>query len=153
MRGDRLWLLRETTTHDWFLEAWQIVAANGTFVQWVEVHVGNTVLPPRLLAHAWQDTHAPACWLVQLDARLVATGHLLGRHGTLADMAIAPFVRQFAAIDSGWWAAQPWPHLQAWLARWLASPLLGQVMHKYPPWQEGTPGVLFAAPPGATHQP
>ena len=50
-------------------------------------------------------------------------------------------------------AAQPWPHLQAWLARWLASPLLGQVMHKYPPWQEGTPGVLFAAPPGATHQP
>ena len=92
-------------------------------------------------------------WLVQLDARLAATGHLLGRHGTLADMAIAPFVRQFAAIDSGWWAAQPWPHLQAWLARWLASPLLGQVMHKYPPWQEGTPGVLFAAPPGATHQP
>ena len=92
-------------------------------------------------------------WLVQLDARLAATGHLLGHHGTLADMAIAPFVRQFAAIDSGWWAAQPWPHLQAWLARWLASPLLGQVMHKYPPWQEGTPGVLFAAPPGATHQP
>ena len=92
-------------------------------------------------------------WLEALDSRLAATGHLMGRHGTLADMAIVPFVRQFASIDKAWWAAQPWPHLQAWLARWLASPLLGQVMHKYPPWQEGTPGVLFAAPPGATHQP
>ena len=92
-------------------------------------------------------------WLVQLDARLVATGHLLGRHGTLADMAIAPFVRQFAAIDSGWWAAQPWPHLQAWLARWLASPLLEQCMQKYPAWQEGAPGVPFPAPPAVVSQP
>ena len=92
-------------------------------------------------------------WLVQLDARLAATGHLLGRHGTLADMAIAPFVRQFAAIDSGWWAAQPWPHLQAWLARWLASPLLEQCMQKYPAWQEGAPGVPFPAPPPVASQP
>ena len=92
-------------------------------------------------------------WLVQLDARLAATGHLLGRHGTLADMAIAPFVRQFAAIDSGWWAAQPWPHLQAWLARWLASPLLEQCMQKYPAWQEGAPGVPFPAPPAVVSQP
>ena len=92
-------------------------------------------------------------WLVQLDARLVATGHLLGRYGTLADMAIAPFVRQFAAIDSGWWAAQPWPHLQAWLARWLASPLLEQCMQKYPAWQEGAPGVPFPAPPAVVSQP
>ena len=92
-------------------------------------------------------------WLVQLDARLVATGHLLGHHGTLADMAIAPFVRQFAAIDSGWWAAQPWPHLQAWLARWLVSPLLEQCMQKYPAWQEGAPGVPFPAPPAVVSQP
>ena len=92
-------------------------------------------------------------WLVQLDTRLAATGHLLGHHGTLADMAIAPFVRQFAAIDSGWWAAQPWPHLQAWLARWLASPLLEQCMQKYPAWQEGAPGVPFPAPPAVVSQP
>ena len=92
-------------------------------------------------------------WLVQLDTRLAATGHLLGHHGTVADMAIAPFVRQFAAIDSGWWAAQPWPHLQAWLARWLASPLLEQCMQKYPAWQEGAPGVPFPAPPPVASQP
>ena len=92
-------------------------------------------------------------WLEQLDSRLAATGHLLGRHGTLADMAIAPFVRQFAAIDSGWWAAQAWPHLQAWLARWLASPLLEQCMQKYPEWQEGGPGVPFPTPPAVASQP
>jgi len=100
--------------------------------------------------HPDTDTEAQRAaasrWLVQLDSRLAATAHLFGSHHTLADMAIAPFVRQFAAIDSGWWAAQPWPHLQAWLARWLGSPLLAQCMQKYPAWQEGSPGVPFPAP-------
>ena len=100
--------------------------------------------------HPGTDTEAQRAaasrWLVQLDSRLAATAHLFGSHHTLADMAIAPFVRQFAAIGSGWWAAQPWPHLQAWLAQWLALPLLEQSMQKYPAWQENSPGVPFPAP-------
>lgn len=87
-----------------------------------------------------------ASWLQQLDARLSARPFLFGTHAALADMAIAPFVRQFAAIDAAWWSAQPWPHLQAWLAQWQASDLLASVMHKLPAWVDGTEGVVF---PGA----
>ncbi len=101
--------------------------------------------------HPETDPAAPraaaSAWLAQLDTRLAATGHLFGPHDTLADMAIAPFVRQFAAIDGNWWAAQPWPQLQAWLARWLALPLLAQVMHKYPAWEVDMSGVAFPAQP------
>ena len=75
-------------------------------------------------------------WLSALDVRLSGQPHLFGSHAALADMAIAPFVRQFAGIDADWWAAQPWPHLQAWLAAWQASPLLSSVMHKQAPWVE-----------------
>lgn len=83
-------------------------------------------------------------WLSALEARLSPDQpYLFGTHATLADMAIAPFVRQFAGIDAEWWAAQPWPRLQAWLAQWQASDLLASVMHKLPAWVDGTAGVLF----------
>jgi len=80
-------------------------------------------------------------WLGTLEARLAAQPHLFGERAALADMAIAPFVRQFAGIDANWWAAQPWPQLQAWLGAWQASPLLGSVMHKQPAWVEKTDGA------------
>ena len=86
-------------------------------------------------------------WLGGLEARLWPDQpYLFGTHAALADMAIAPFVRQFAGIDADWWAAQPWPRLQAWLAQWQASDRLASVMHKLPAWVDGTEGVLFARP-------
>jgi glutathione S-transferase len=97
------------------------------------------------------DTNAEraraVAWLGGLEARLWPDQpYLFGTHAALADMAIAPFVRQFAGIDADWWAAQPWPRLQAWLAQWQASDLLASVMHKLPAWVDGTEGVLFARP-------
>jgi len=97
------------------------------------------------------DTNAEraraVAWLGGLEARLWPDQpYLFGTHAALADMAIAPFVRQFAGIDADWWAAQPWPRLQAWLAQWQASDRLASVMHKLPAWVDGTEGVLFARP-------
>jgi len=94
------------------------------------------------------DIHAERAramaWLSALDQRLSsAQAHLFGTHATLADMAIAPFVRQFAGMDAAWWAAQPWPRLQAWLAQWQASDLLTRVMDKRTAWVDGTKGAPF----------
>ena len=91
-------------------------------------------------------------WLQGLEARLAGQPFLFGDHAALADMAIAPFVRQFAGIDADWWAAQPWPQLQAWLAQWQAGALFESVMHKLPAWVDGTEGVVFPHPEG-TDQP
>lgn len=75
-----------------------------------------------------------AGWLAQLDARL-GTGWLLGTQASLADMALLPFVRQFAHTDADWFAAQPWPRLQGWLAAFEGSALYAGVMGKHTPWQ------------------
>ncbi len=83
--------------------------------------------------------------MTQLEARLTATRYLFGAHATLADMAIAPFVRQFARVEPEWFEAQAWPALARWLQQWEASDLLASVMHKLPAWQSGTPGVRFPA--------
>ena len=84
---------------------------------------------------------ATACaFLGDLDAQL--DGWLFARP-TLADMAMLPFIRQFAFIDKHWFDAQPWPHLQGWLARFLDSEHFAAVMPKFPCWQEGQAGVSF----------
>ena len=75
-----------------------------------------------------------AAWLGNLDAQL-ERGHLFGTHRSLADMALLPFVRQFAHTDAAWFAAQPWPCLQAWLTAFEASALFASVMEKHALWR------------------
>ena len=68
-----------------------------------------TATPPTHRAHG-------AVFLTRLDARLQASRCLHGEQPALADIAIAPFVRQFAQVDAAWFEAQPWPRLREWLA-------------------------------------
>ena len=49
-------------------------------------------------------------FLRALDARLAERGQLCGPQRGMADAAIMPFVRQFAAVDRDWFAAQPVAH-------------------------------------------
>jgi UPF0176 protein len=84
-----------------------------------------------------------ARYLEQLNNQLRATPYLFGQHVALADMAIAPFVRQFAITDSDWFSTQPWPYLQTWLETWLNSDLYTRIMQKYPQWIAGNAGVMF----------
>ncbi|RKF18259.1 glutathione S-transferase [Altericroceibacterium spongiae] len=82
--------------------------------------------------------------LQQLEERLAAQPYLCGKKETLTDMAIRPFIRQFAATDREWFNAQPLPRLQAWLDAFLQSELFASVMVKRAQWQPGTPGeALF----------
>lgn len=82
-------------------------------------------------------------FLHELEARLVDAGQLCGRDRGFADAAIMPFVRQFAAVDSKWFDAQPLPHLQAWLAHHVASPLLETVMVRMKPWVPDNDPFIF----------
>ncbi|QQX61520.1 glutathione S-transferase [Pseudomonas chlororaphis] len=71
-------------------------------------------------------------FLRQLDELLSQQDYLLADHPSLADMALAPFVRQFAHVDRQWFAQTPYRHLQRWLQRFLESELFTQVMAKPP---------------------
>ncbi len=83
-------------------------------------------------------------WLGSLNQQLASTGYLFGLNPCLADMALRPFVRQFAHIDRERWAKQPWPHLQAWLQRFLDSALFAEIMEPHAVWVPGTVGpILF----------
>lgn len=101
--------------------------------------------PERYDAEAVNQAQTDALtWLAALDEQLADTGYLFGLNPSLADMALRPFVRQFARIDEAQWAEQPWPHLQDWLQRWIDSALFAEIMETYPGWAPGTSGPTFS---------
>ena len=68
---------------------------------------------------------------------------LFGENFNLADIAILPFVRQFAHIDFDWFLSQPWPKTAEWLENFKNSEMFSSVMKKYPKWEENDPVTLF----------
>jgi glutathione S-transferase len=81
--------------------------------------------------------------LRQLDARLAEHSQLIGDAVTLADIALFPFIRQFANTDRAWFDAQELPHLQTWLETHLQSDLFKAIMPKFVPWKAGDEPIAF----------
>ena len=139
-----LWALRQHDPDSWLAGdvdgMRQLIADNdGAFKQ----HLDRYKYPNRYAsehtdnAQAFAALHraAGAAWLVSLQHRLRDKNWLFSDGASLADMAVLPFVRQFAHTDAAWFAAQPWPQLATWLARFEASILYTGVMNKHMPWQ------------------
>lgn len=72
-------------------------------------------------------------FLQRLEDNLI-NDYLFGETISFADLAIFPFVRQFAFVDKAWFDSTPYWRLQAWLARCLASQEFQSIMEKYPEW-------------------
>lgn len=81
-------------------------------------------------------------FLADLDLQIGTQGYIFGRR-SIADLAIAPFIRQFAFIDKKRFDAQPWPHLQDWLSQFLDSAAFATIMPKFTQWQPAETGHPF----------
>ncbi|MFD0928603.1 glutathione S-transferase [Methylophilus glucosoxydans] len=75
-------------------------------------------------------------FLQRLEAALEQHDYLLGDKPSMADIAIFPFIRQFAAVDAEWFASSAYPKLRGWLEGWLQSPLFEKVMQKFPTYTQ-----------------
>lgn len=71
-------------------------------------------------------------FLGRLESLLASNEFLLGMKTSLADIAIFPFVRQFAAVDADWFDNSSYQYLQNWLKCMVSSALFCAVMEKYP---------------------
>ena len=82
-------------------------------------------------------------FLQALEGRLSRHPYLLGGHLSMADVAIFPFIRQFAFVDKAWFDATPYTQLQRWLENFLDAALFTGVMAKYSPWQPESEIIIF----------
>mgnify|MGYP006077472947 CR=1 FL=1 len=88
----------------------------------------------RSLAHTFLDA---------LDTLLNSNVHLFSNRLSYADIAVFPFIRQFANVDADWFKTQPYPNLQRWLAALLDSHLFKAIMIKYPQWHVDDDPIYF----------
>ncbi|NNL57627.1 MAG: glutathione S-transferase [Pseudomonadales bacterium] len=130
-------------------EHWQL----GSDTQRALIETNDTRFKRQLDRYKYADRHpqhpasfyrAQACtFLSYLNKQLEQQPFLQGQRAGLADIAIFPFVRQFAFVDPDWFAQCSYSALRGWLQQHLGSALFTGVMQKYPAWQPGANPLLF----------
>ncbi len=143
-----LWALKQNDPQAWLVppagSLADMLALIESCEQVFKYHLDRYKYPQRYaLESGLAHRDAAAVWLMSIERQLSQTGYLSGSRCSLADMAILPFVRQYAHTDSTWFDDQEWRQVQRWLAQWKASELFARVMEKYTPWEKGQPAVLF----------
>ncbi len=69
-------------------------------------------------------------FLIELEKRLCKHHFLCSEKCSLADIAIFPFIRQFANVDSDWFACSEYKKVGQWLTNHINSPLFIFIMDK-----------------------
>ena len=81
-------------------------------------------------------------YLIDLD-RKIKGEFLFGKQPKLADVAIFPFVRQFANIDIKWFNEFGWEKLQNWLKAFVESKMFDKSQKKFVQWRPNANPVFF----------
>jgi glutathione S-transferase len=147
-RDIMLWALGQQDTEGWLPAEEKERAAMDSLMDEndseFKAHLDHYKYAYRFPAHTAEHYRALGeVFLAKLEARLSATAYLFADSCRMADVAIFPFVRQFAFVDKGWFDGAPYPGLQQWLEGFLASALFARIMPKYPQWHEGDAVTVF----------
>lgn len=89
--------------------------------------------------------HRAMPFLKRLDEMLKQQANLFSDEVCYADIAIFPFIRQFANVEPDWFDQIEYKHLRRWLKKHCQSDLFTSVMDKYPAWKTTGKVVQFAA--------
>jgi len=82
-------------------------------------------------------------YVKKLEQRLTEHLFLFSNKESLADIALLPFIRQFAQVERQWYLQSPYPKVRQWLNYYLQSSMFTKVMAKYPLWLDSNEKVLF----------
>jgi len=129
------WTLAQHDPHHWQPQP----GSPGAAVAQDLITANDLEFKPQLDRYKYAERHPehPADWyrtqgerfLDELERRLTHHAWLLGERISMADVAIFPFVRQFALVDRGWFDATPRARLHHWLD--------GAMVSGYYPWPDG----------------
>ncbi|PMV88618.1 MULTISPECIES: glutathione S-transferase [unclassified Pseudomonas] len=130
------WALSQNDPQDWLLKGdpagqAHIAALIEENDQTFKVHLNRYKYAERYPEQPMETYRAEGeVFLRKLEVLLEGRDYLLAAHPSLADVALMPFIRQFAHVDREWFGQTPYVRLQGWLQRFLASELFVGVMQK-----------------------
>jgi len=140
------WALAQSDPDNWLdglgLNEPLISTCDGEFKQWLDRYKYAVRFPEH--EEVWYRGKAET-FLATLESRLTGSQFLNGPALSVTDIAIFPFIRQFANVDLTWWASHPYPNVSQWLEQLISSELFNRVMKKYSQWRDGDPETPFPA--------
>lgn len=142
------WALRQADREQWLrpeleAETLALITENdGSFKTHLDHYKYWDRYPTQTQEHYRQQAER---FLSKLEGLLANRPFLLTESATLADIAIFPFIRQFAFVDKGWFDQSSYTGLQQWLDYFLNSPIFVGSMERYSPWQSGDTAKFFPA--------
>ena len=144
------WALKQSDPLEWLeggaLDSEWIGECDGDFKHWLDRYKYADRHPE----HTAEDYRKNAeAFIQKLEDQLSGSGWVGGESANAVDVALFPFIRQFAGVDPSWWQQAPYPHVKQWLENWLNNALFSAIMAKYPRWESGQPGERF--PPNPDH--
>jgi glutathione S-transferase len=74
-------------------------------------------------------------FIQELEDRLSDSAFLMSNQESLADIALVPFIRQFAKVERQWYLQSPYPRVRLWLNFYLQSGMFTRVMGKFEVWR------------------
>lgn len=128
------WALAQSDPDGWLTLASQaehleLIRANDTeFKFWLDRYKYAERFPEFSRSH--YRGQAEYFMLSKLEKKLSVNVFLGGKRASLSDVAIFPFVRQFAAVDANWFAASQWVGVRTWLSYWTDTETYKQIMLK-----------------------
>ena len=105
-----------------------LIANDGVFKKWLDCYKYFERYP--LNTQIFYRKQAEDCLIALLETRLSQHSYLGGSMPCLTDVAIFPFIRQFAAVDPTWFAQSEWVAVRGWLDAWLVNKTFTSVMEK-----------------------
>lgn len=142
------WALQQTDPEQWLpdtaelqQQTEQLIKQNdGPFKHWLDRYKYADRYPEQTEQYYREQGEVI---LAQLEQLLSQHHFLLSDKLSMVDMAIMPFIRQFAAVNSDWFNDAAYPKLRQWLQQLSESDRFKSVMPKYAAWQPDDPVILF----------
>ena len=132
-----LWSLKNNGNQTWLSknpdkEIELITINDTTFKKWLDKYKYHDRYPENL-----KDYYRDKCAAIlsEHDKQLCNTKYLMRNEISISDIAIFPFIRQFANVDYQWFKNN-YAHLENWLNNISSSNLFKSIMQKYNTWNE-----------------
>lgn len=133
-RDIMLWALQQSDPDNWLLNNDKSIQDRMTQL----INQCDTEFKPLLDRYKYFDRHPEQTqeeyriqaevFLKTLEENLSTNIFLIDEKMRFADVAIFPFIRQFAGVDNNWFAQSPYKNLQRWLDTCINSDLFKAVM-------------------------
>ena len=139
-----LWALENFPEQTWLSEdstkEMDMINLNDTeFKKWLDKYKYHSRNPEQSKEHYREKCREI---LDHYEQQLTQTDYLVSQRINVTDVAIFPFIRQFANVDIQWFQDQ-YKYLFHWLDRFCNSSLFTSVMKKYVPWSAGDEPLIL----------